>query len=198
MLMEQFAARGAASQRCSNVPRVAPTGSLSVNAITIQASRESPSTRNLIDEILHSREDTLTVFFANTGAPASHGIQRGRDWWVMTGMAEMGLPFARMLRLAGGFRAWIAAGHPSVPHGRVPGTRRIDDLGGLLDELSLAHLREPLAASRVTLAELTGALRDGDRVACLSRLKQAGVSRLAERQRLAGGVARAHREGVLA
>ena len=93
--------------------------SLSVNSVTLDGGRNEPKTKALIEEVLAAPEETLIVFYANTGAPASDGIQFGRDWWVMTFMAELGLPMSRMWRLEGGFKAWVKAGHATSPCGRL-------------------------------------------------------------------------------
>lgn len=171
--------------------------SLSVQAITVDAGRAQPVTKALINDILAAPRDISIVFFANTGAPATDGIQRGRDWWVMTAMLELGLPHSRMLRLEGGLNAWRTAGHHVVPKGLVPGVRRFADLGTLLTHLELMHVQPSLEEHFGGISDVVRALADSGRAAFIKQLHAAGMASLKERQALAGGLARAQREGAL-
>ena len=172
--------------------------SLSVAAVTVEGARNAPAVKALIGEVLSAPDTTALVFFANTGAPASDGIQRGRDWWVMTAMLELGLPPSRMLRLQGGLNSWKAAGHPVVPKGALPGNHQFTDLRTFLEHLGLPNLHAPLEATFPEgLSELSATWSARGRVAFLKLLQTAGVSSLKDRQALACGLARALREQAL-
>ena len=74
---------------------------------------------------------------------------------------------------------------PVAPTEAIAAAPADSQLAGLLDELSLTHLNAPLATE--TLKEL----KDLSRPVLLTRLKDAGVIKLPERQKLATAIAKA-------
>jgi hypothetical protein len=168
-------------------------GAISLGQTDLMFNRESYST--LIDELVRGSDEI--VLFANTGGPNT-GMTSGRDVAVLYFLFEMGVPYARMARLTGGLRGWADSGRPTpVPPRGGAGLNISGGLAAFLCSIQLDHLAEPLLSGGERDLAGLAALLASDRGAFLQRMKDVGVTKLPERQKLANAIARASREGAV-
>lgn len=145
----------------------------------------------LIDELVAGGGGAADlVFFANTAGPNS-GMTAGREVFVIAFLMECGLPLARMARLSGGLHGWTKSGRPTPPPA-LASMSAVDSLATLIAEAGLPDISR--LSTEVTLGALVEKLGAG-RPTLLSYLKESGVERLADRQRLANVLAKANRAG---
>ena len=151
------------------------------------------SVQPLIDALLAGDygADEL-VFFANT---AGHeGMSAGRELFVIAYLGELGVPYGRMARLAGGFHGWKASGRLVGSLGAP--VEMVSGIDAFLEQAKLSHLAAQLGDGR-TLRGLAEAL-EASRPSFLNELKELGVSKLADRQTLCNALGKARREGQIA
>eukprot|EP00967_Tisochrysis_lutea_P002392 scaffold2986_cov30-Tisochrysis_lutea.AAC.2 len=151
----------------------------------------SDRVRSIVDEL---RSDPLKqiVLFANTAGVG--GMVAGRDLWVMAWLNEVGIPLSRMARLGGGFNGWRDDGHEVTIPQRLDSLDTYVSLDSLLSAVGLSHLIQSLNAAGETW-QSCAALAAEPRVAVLNHFKLLGIP-IADRQKLAGVLARARREGA--
>jgi rhodanese-related sulfurtransferase len=179
-------ARDAVEYQAGTLPG---TTHLAQNSLMFE-SRSGHVQRTLDDILADASRDI--ILFANTAGVG--GMTAGRDLWVLAFLHELGVPCSRMMRLEGGFNNWQDAGRAVEVPCRPDALEVQESLEPLLVAAGLPHLFPLLDASGETLASCA-ALAALPRSAMLEYLTRLKIG-LNDRQRLAGVLAKAYRDGA--